>query len=346
MGDHRLIKLFTALCFLLTTSAQAGPAPGAAGNAYVSNGTQWVSAARKQSSEMYNVSYALSFSAGAMTIALKQSDGSTNCSTTSPCIIGFVNSRSAGGMTYISVTGALSMTVASTKKLGSANGVAQYYFVYAINNAGTVELAIAGSRIVRDKEFVTTTAVSSGTGGTTLYSTTARSNIASRQVGWFNNYEGTAGTWTGGSLDSVTTGSDTEPSGYVTEAQYNSAGGNASWTTTAGQYGDIVAFTTILPGAYLVSATCGYRSNGATTTTAIYCGIGTVTGNDATGLTTGQTQAIGVKNTTSGTIDMLVVPPYYMSVPTATFFYLKGRADTSNTNLQTVGGTLVFRRIQ
>jgi hypothetical protein len=70
--------------------------------------------------------------------------------------------------------------------------------VYAIDNAGTVELAVSNSRIAAEGSLVTTTA-EGGAGGAdtahTLYSTNARSNVPARLIGRIKSTQTVAGTW-------------------------------------------------------------------------------------------------------------------------------------------------------
>ncbi len=145
--------------------------------------------------EMYNVALDVSVSGNALTVALKTKAGA-NASATDPISIGFRSSTLTSGVyENLSVTGALSVTIPSGTTLGSANGIAQRYHVWALNNGGTIELAICGSRYYRDHAIATTTAISGGANGTILYSTTART---SKQIAYLGNFvvsAATAGTW-------------------------------------------------------------------------------------------------------------------------------------------------------
>ena len=135
--------------------------------------------------------------ANALTIALKDASGS-DASSTSPVKIPFRNSTATTGTPVVrSVTGALSMVVDSGSTLGHISAVNQYIYVYALDNAGTVELAVCGTR-VDERSLQTTTAV--GTTGvadskTTLYSTTARTNVPVRLIARLKSNQAVAGTW-------------------------------------------------------------------------------------------------------------------------------------------------------
>lgn len=131
--------------------------------------------------------------------------------------------------------------------------------------------------------------------------------------------------------------------GKSEEFESNSSG-LVTHSITAGQYGD---FTSLLlePGEYDISAVGNWFSNGAVTTTTIYLGISTTSGNSATGLLRGDNLVSGTKTQTSSRHDSLAVTPYRITVTTPTTYYLKGRADTDITNLQ-VAYRLTARRIK
>lgn len=136
--------------------------------------------------------------ASAMTIALKSASGS-DASSGDKVTIQFRNATLATGTpTDVDVTGALSTVISSGSTGGTISAVPQYIHVYAINNAGTAELAWSGQRIW-DEGVLQTTTAEGGAGasdsGVVLYSTTARSNVAVRYLGAVLSTQATAGTW-------------------------------------------------------------------------------------------------------------------------------------------------------
>lgn len=140
----------------------------------------------------------LSVAANALTIAAKQPDGTTNLSAGRPAKVAFRSSTSSSGAyNQRLVTGALSLVVSSGSTLGQASGVNQYGYIYALDNAGTVELAVSSTRY-DDGSIVSTTA-EGGAGAAdnayTIYSTTARSNVPIRLIGRFLSNQAAAGTW-------------------------------------------------------------------------------------------------------------------------------------------------------
>lgn len=164
-------------------------------------GVKWTSPAASptQAYEINNLGLSASVSANALTIALKQSDGSTNPSAGSPVKVGFRSATSAtGSYSEVSATSATSIVVSSGSTLGQVSGQPQYIYVYALNNAGTIELAVSGSNVF-DEGSVQTTTAEGGAGAAdaknTLYSTTARSNVGIRLIGRIKSTQTTAGTW-------------------------------------------------------------------------------------------------------------------------------------------------------
>ncbi|MFZ9649326.1 MAG: beta strand repeat-containing protein [Fluviibacter sp.] len=120
--------------------------------------------------------------------------------TLNPTVLDFRSTTlTSGAVTSVSVTSAISLIVASGATLGSVSSQAFRLVVLAINNAGTVELAIvnlAGSNQLDETNLISTTALS-GTSNTAsvIYSTTSRSNVAYKVVGFIDFPAGTAGTW-------------------------------------------------------------------------------------------------------------------------------------------------------
>lgn len=174
------------------------PASGDAANFLAGDGT-WSSVPAAKSSPLDSQNYALSASVAtsAMTINLLNQSGSTPSGGNS-CTFSFRSSTSASGVyTTVNVTSALSLVISSGSTLGQANAVAGYLYLYALNNAGTAELAISSTQF-SDYSVVSTTA-EGGAGAAdsfnVIYSTTARSNVPIRLIGRFLQTQTTAGTW-------------------------------------------------------------------------------------------------------------------------------------------------------
>lgn len=190
---------------LVTNSSNkvSGVSPGTTGNVFVSDGTDWTSGTVPSSSapasySILNAGLATSVGASAMTIALKQADGSTNPASGGGAVVIPFNSVTApsGQVLSRSVTGSLSVTIPSGATMGSANSVGQIYYVWALDNAGTVELAVSGSNIFDESAPQNTTTMGSGSdSGVVMYSTTGRTGVSVRLLGTFLATEATAGTW-------------------------------------------------------------------------------------------------------------------------------------------------------
>lgn len=105
----------------------------------------------------------------------------------------------SGSVTNLMVSTALSLTVPSGATLGATNGVAATLALAAINNAGTVELAIINLTsifsIVSEGIISTTALSASSNSANTWYSTNARTNVPYKLVGLINVTQATAGTW-------------------------------------------------------------------------------------------------------------------------------------------------------
>jgi len=159
-----------------------------------------------------NLAVSTSVAANALTIAIKTAAG-TDPTTNDSVSISFRSATAtSGSYNTRSVTSATSLVISSGSTLGTVSGVAANLYVYALDNAGTVELAVS-SYLFHDNSLQSTTA-EGGSGGadsaTVLYSTTARTDVPVRLIGIINITEPTAGTW---SLNATTITSD--PIGYI-----------------------------------------------------------------------------------------------------------------------------------
>jgi hypothetical protein len=170
-------------------SAAAAAASAAQAAAFAGTGTPY---------GLLNVGLSTSVAASALTINLTQADGTTDPGV-SPANVG-ISFRSStlatGSVLSRSVVSALSIVVTSGATLGHNDALADYIYVYAIDNAGTVELAVSSSSHWDEGTRYTTTSMSSGADdAATLYSTTGRSNVAIRLIGRLLSTQTTAGTW-------------------------------------------------------------------------------------------------------------------------------------------------------
>jgi hypothetical protein len=165
---------------------------GSSGNLLTSNGTAWTStapAAPSTSSLTDKIQpITASVASSALTITLN------------PTTLDFrASPLTSGTITTIAVPSTISVTIPSTSTMGTVSAQQSRIVVIAINNAGTVELAavnISGGSVLDETTLITTTAaVAAGNSATAYYSTTARTSVAYRVVGYIESTQATAGTW-------------------------------------------------------------------------------------------------------------------------------------------------------
>jgi hypothetical protein len=122
--------------------------------------------------------------------------------TLSPTTLDF-RSATLGSGTVVSrvISAPVSVVVSSGSTLGTVSGVQSRIVVLALDNAGTVELAVvnlSGGTDLTETGLISTTA-EGGAGAadseSTVYSTTARTSLAYRVVGYVESTQATAGTW-------------------------------------------------------------------------------------------------------------------------------------------------------
>jgi hypothetical protein len=159
---------------------------------------------RRSSFDAENLSLSTSVATNAMTITLNTAAG-TGSSSTDPIDVVFRNATAGTGtpVTRTSTGGAITLTIPASATLGHQSSADQYIYVAVIDNAGTMELAVIGSRYDIDEcSLISTTSITSGsTDWNTWYSTTGRSNVAFRLIGRIKSNQSTAGTWTANALE-------------------------------------------------------------------------------------------------------------------------------------------------
>lgn len=155
-----------------------------------------VAVVANESELLQNVGVSIAMAANAVTFALKQSDGSTDASSSQQLKIAFRSATlTTGGYVLRSLTSSSSMTVPDTATLGTTSANEHRIYLYAIDNSGTIEEAMCGI-ILDEGKLHTTTAISTGADSyDVLYSTTQRTDVAIRLIGYFDSTQATAGTW-------------------------------------------------------------------------------------------------------------------------------------------------------
>jgi len=131
-----------------------------------------------------------SVSANALTITLNPTSLDFRSATLGS---GTVNTRT--------IAAAISVVVSSGSTLGTVSTIQNRLAVLAIDNAGTVELAvvnISGGNDLTETGLISTTAeggAGAADSANVIYSTTARTNVPYRVVGYVESTQATAGTW-------------------------------------------------------------------------------------------------------------------------------------------------------
>jgi hypothetical protein len=163
-----------------------------------SSAPEWANLASSNLSYVLeNLAVACSVGSGALTVALKGQNGSDPAGA-NEVKIGFRSATLTSGVFNVrSVTAALSVVISSGSTLGNRSAVAEYLYVYALDNAGTVELAVSGIRLDEGSLHSTTAegALGAADSPSVLYSTTARTNVPIRLLARLQSTQATAGTW-------------------------------------------------------------------------------------------------------------------------------------------------------
>lgn len=232
-----------------------------------------------------NGSLEASVAANALTVALKTPGGSDPSAGT-PVNIKFRHATLTNGQYVVrSVTGALSMTVSVGSTLGFANSQTSRIYVGLLDNAGTVELFVyhplAKGSGANDwslqaipESLVYNTSAEGGAGAAdsaqVLYSTTARSGVAIRLLGYVDIQTGaTAGNWSNAPSVKVTLAEDSPRTGYVLQDRRTHSGAVAS-TAVAIPHDDTIPQNTEGAEAFTVAITPHAAPNLLRATTAVW----------------------------------------------------------------------------
>lgn len=206
---------------------------------------------------LLNSAISTSASAGALTISLTQSDGATNCSTGSArCQIAFrTTTGTHTGFTLRTVTAALSAVIPSTATLGHGTAANQYVFVYAVDNAGTISLAVSSTPFAENAlQTVTALNTASDLGGA-LYGS-AGASLPIVFIARIKYNTGVNGTWVAPS--SISFG----PSNDYPADQYSNTFANYNPSSAAFQFHATPSNSVTLgPGTYDISGEFQFNTN-------------------------------------------------------------------------------------
>jgi hypothetical protein len=293
--DARVAKAdFNAKGDLLTASADNTPvilaSTGAANGDVLTRdsgesvGMKWAApaSAPDQSYEISNLSLAMSVGSSALTIALKDKAGS-DPSAGSSVKIGFRSTTAAtASYSQVTATAATSIVVPSTATLGLSSGSNGYIFVYALNNAGTIELAVS-SIWRQDGVIVTTTSIGTGSDDSGIYSTTGRTGVAFRLIGRLKYNTAPNGTYSatpdGAAL--VTATDDL----FVDEILSALSTARGIGSATSGAAAALTGNSVVLqPGKYEIRASATLNGSGTQTARGVGVRVNSVNGDDSTTL--------------------------------------------------------------
>jgi hypothetical protein len=212
--------------------------------------------------------------------------------TLNPTILNFRNTPlTSGTINTRTVATAISVVVPSTATLGTVSAQQSRLVLIALDNAGTVELAvvnIAGGTNLDETTLISTTAISAGaTSASVVYSTTARTSLPFRVVGYIESTQATAGTW-------ATAPSTIQGQGGQALAAMSSLGYGQTWQ-------DVTASR--------VSGTTYYNTTGKPILISFYGGASAIT--SASVIVNGLTVFLWTVNSASGAISTgsgIIVP--------------------------------------
>lgn len=177
-----------------------------------------------------------SVSGNALTVALKGLNGN-DPSSSNHVYIPFRDVTSAtGDLTWVDITAASSIVVASSKTLGTQNAIAARLWIVGFNNGGVLEMGIVncytnpGIFGIQSDTIASSTATPGNSAGV-IYTTNTMTSKAMTVLGYIEATEATAGTW-------ATTPSKTQPwiqgmklPGEIVQIAYNQTGAVATGTT-------------------------------------------------------------------------------------------------------------------
>lgn len=177
--------------------------------------------------------------------------------TLAPCTIDFRSATlTSGAVSTRTVATTLSLVVPSTATLGTVNAIQNRLVILALDNAGTVELAItniSGGVNLDETGVISTTAISAAATSTSVvYSTIARTNVSYRVVGYVESTQATAGTW-------ITALSGVQGQGGQALTAMGSLGYGQRWVNVTGSRASVTTFynTTGRPLQVIVSVLSG-----------------------------------------------------------------------------------------
>lgn len=196
-----------------------------------------------------NLQVSPSVASNALTVAFKYKDGTDPSASQVVVFPMRSGTATSGAFNNRTLATAASVVVPNTALLGHTSALKQYIYVYAIDNSGTIEVAVS-SKFFGWQGIVSTTAVSTAAdSGTVMYSTTLRSSVPYACVAMLEVTEAAAGVW-------ATAPSQVNPAPFTFPTVSFSAHKNTTNQTSvaSGAYTKVTFGTTIYNNGSLLSS--------------------------------------------------------------------------------------------
>lgn len=190
-----------------------------------------------------NISITASVGAKALTVALKGEDGNDPSATNQVNIKFRSATLTDSRPTTIAITAAAAVVLPSGGTLGFTAAEAGRLYVWAINNAGAVELALSRTAdLFPESNLVTTVAIGAGSDlATAMYSTTQRTGVACHCIGYVEiTTGGVAGEWDNSPTKVQVMYEGIKRTGDVVQTQYFQTGGHVSGSDAVVPYDDTI----------------------------------------------------------------------------------------------------------
>lgn len=208
-----------------------------------------------------NVGFTATVVSKALTFALKTNDLSDPTSADKVIAAFRSSTLTTGNYDVISAVTALNIIVPDGATLGFAAAATDFVYLYALNNAGTMELAVSGS-ILDETVLHTTVAIdATADSDSVLYSTTLRADVPIRLIGRTKIATGAvAGEWDNAPTElNVGSPTDTTNSQQLAKAWVNF---NGTGTVAIRDSFNVDSITDNGTGDYTVNFTSGALSDG------------------------------------------------------------------------------------
>jgi hypothetical protein len=175
-------------------------------------------------------------------------------------VLDFRSAAPESGDSYTRGVIGASLVVPQGATLGTVSGVQSRIAVLALDNAGTVEVAVvnlAGGNNLDETTLISTTAISSSSNSANVvYSAAARNNLAFRVVGYIESTQATAGNW-------ASAPSKVQGAGGQAFTALSSLGFGQTWNSVSRTVGTTYYNTTPKPIVLAVAASVTSAQTGA-----------------------------------------------------------------------------------